>query len=118
MKKLFLLLIVLFACLGIQSCVGSKNANQEGYNYKDVIAKIAIEELKLRYQKIEFSIHLDSTEQKVVRYIEQGRKLFAVKVDSVAPGKRKIIVTPDYDALEKLLTTKRKKYEKLLRKRR
>ncbi|WP_299460572.1 hypothetical protein [uncultured Microscilla sp.] len=120
MKRLRFLLIMLFTALILQSCVtGAKVTGKDrGYDYKAVIAKIAIEELKLRYQTIEFDIRLDSTKQKVVQYLEQGRKLFTVKVDSLAHDRRRIIVTPDYNKLEELLLQKQKKYEKLVRRRR
>lgn len=115
-KLLALFFLALLAAVALQSCATVKQGKND--SYKDVIARIAIEELKLRYQTIEFDIRLDSTKQKVVQYLEQGRKLFAVKVDSLAPDRRRIIVTPDYDKLEELVLQKQKKYEQLVRKRR
>lgn len=117
MKNLLFLLITLVTVLGLPSCTSSKSlsASKGGYDLKEVVTRIAIEELKLRYQTIEFDIHLDSTAQDIAKYVE-SEKLFTVKVDSVAPHLRKIVVTPDYDVLEEILTRKRRQYEKLVRK--
>ena len=115
MKKILFLFFALVAIISFSSCSSSKSFSKGGYELKDVITRIAIEELKLRYEKIEFNIHLDSTAQDISKYVE-SKKLFTVKVDSVAPHLRKIIVTPDYNVLEEILTRNRRKYEELARK--
>ena len=115
MKKILFLLLTVFSALGFQSCLSNKQKSG-GYDYKAVITKIAVEELKLRYQTLNFTINVDSSSKGNI-YIDKG-KLFSVQVDSTVPGMRKIIVTPDYNLLEEVLTKKREKYERLVRKKR